>query len=132
VSLIANGRTRQARFSTIFAGGGEAFIKKVKTDMGGRAPGRRTIEVYNSGFQLKEPIAEYLSEGVKQLGTKIHKIETLGEFFDMDIDDFFHAIRPDLASLVFWMKMEKMVEAAGVEPASENIPHGHLHAYPEV
>ena len=25
-----------------------------------------------------------------------------------------------------------MVEAAGVEPASENIPHGHLHAYPEV
>ena len=25
-----------------------------------------------------------------------------------------------------------MVEAAGVEPASENIPHRHLHAYPEI
>jgi len=25
-----------------------------------------------------------------------------------------------------------MVEAAGVEPASENIPHRHLHTYPEL
>ncbi len=26
----------------------------------------------------------------------------------------------------------QMVEAAGVEPASENIPYGHLHAYPDI
>jgi hypothetical protein len=25
-----------------------------------------------------------------------------------------------------------MVEAAGVEPASENTPHGYLHAYPDL
>ena len=28
--------------------------------------------------------------------------------------------------------IETMVEAAGVEPASENIPLGRLHTYPEI
>jgi len=30
------------------------------------------------------------------------------------------------------LKHSEMVEAAGVEPASENIPHLHLHTYPEI
>ena len=30
------------------------------------------------------------------------------------------------------IRKRRLVEAAGVEPASESIPHGHLHVYPEL
>jgi len=65
-SQLQNGWARQAHFSRSLAVGSEAFIKKVKTEMGGRALGRRVMEVNDSEFQLKETIAEYRSEGRKQ------------------------------------------------------------------
>jgi REP element-mobilizing transposase RayT len=62
-SQLKNKRTRQEHFSNSLAVGSETFVKKAKAEMGGRALGRRAIEVNDSEFQLKESIAEYRSKG---------------------------------------------------------------------
>lgn len=73
-SQLQNGSGRQAHFSNSLAVGSKIFVKKIKTELKGRALGRRTIEVNESDFQLKESIAIYRSAGRKQLETKVRNM----------------------------------------------------------